>query len=130
MQHLDLRDNNFRVSLPIDAVPSATSRLECLVLDLHSAVHLLDVLRSLTALRRLALNSTCPPVTEAEVLALLDVVGRLPQLQTLKVLIHHKTGKFAHSVAMRTACESLAAQHPCLRFMLVECDDYIHLWKD
>lgn len=123
-QDLDLRDNSDLASLPITDVPSTTSRLERLALDLGPAVRVLDQLRSLTALRRLIVDCNHARLREAEVLALLDTVGRLPQLHTLYALGDSGGRMVSMSNAVREARRSLAEQRPCLRLVFFEDAEY------
>lgn len=116
---MDLRHNPDLGSLPINAVPSIARRLECLLLDLRPAVRVLDQLPGLSALRSLSLNcGRHDALREEEVLALVDRVGRLPQLRTLQAPGYYGRKTFTMTDAVSEACESLAKQRPCLRFVI------------
>lgn len=132
-QHLDLKYNPGLASLPITAVPSAASQLECLALNLCPAVRVLDQLLRLTALQRLSLccnSAQVAQLTDAEVLLLLDAVGRLPQLHTLNAFGNCGRGMLSMSHAVSEAYGSLARQHACLRFVFDEEFPYHQCWAD
>lgn len=128
-QHLDLRHNPDLESFPITAARSATSRLQCLALDARPALRLLGQPLGLTALARLVVDCTSVWLAEAEVLALLDAVGRLPQLHTLKVRGGDRD-MLSRSNAVAEASRSLAQQRPCLRLVLDLTDERPHDWAN